>query len=197
VAQKIQDHVRSLNFGYRKKLNSEKIKYYNKLAKLLSNHEIELTGADGLPEVVTAKYILLATGGRPSDPGIPGGREHSISSDDIFWRTQSPGRTLVVGASYIALECGGFLNALGCDVTVMVRSILLRGFDQQLANKIGDYMESQGVKFIRQAVPVSITASSEGKKVVTYRQGEDEIEDQFDTVLFAIGRSADTKGLNL
>ena len=111
--------------------------------------------------------------------------------------TQSPGRTLVVGASYIALECGGFLKALGCDVTVMVRSILLRGFDQQLANKIGDYMGEQGVKFIRQAVPLSITLNSEGKKVVTYKQGEDEIEDQFDTVLFAIGRSADTKGLNL
>lgn len=53
---------------------------------------------------------------------------------------KNPGRTLVVGASYIALECGGFLNALGTSVTVMVRSILLRGFDQQIANKIGDYM---------------------------------------------------------
>jgi pyruvate/2-oxoglutarate dehydrogenase complex dihydrolipoamide dehydrogenase (E3) component len=90
--------------------------------------------------VVKAKYILLATGGRPSDPEIPGGREHAISSDDIFWMTSNPGRTLVVGASYIALECGGFLAGLGCDVTVMVRSILLRGFDQQIANKIGEYM---------------------------------------------------------
>jgi thioredoxin reductase (NADPH) len=53
------------------------------------------------------------------------------------------------------------------------------------------------VKFIRQAVPISITVNSEGKKVVLYKQGEDEIEDTFDTVLFAIGRSADTKGLNL
>jgi pyruvate/2-oxoglutarate dehydrogenase complex dihydrolipoamide dehydrogenase (E3) component len=53
------------------------------------------------------------------------------------------------------------------------------------------------VKFIKQAVPTSITVNSEGKKIVTYKQGEDEIEDQFDTVLFAIGRSADTKGLNL
>lgn len=60
--------MRSLNFGYRKKLYTEKIKYYNKLARLLSAHEIELTGADGVPEVVKAKYILLATGGRPSDP---------------------------------------------------------------------------------------------------------------------------------
>jgi thioredoxin reductase (NADPH) len=82
-------------------------------------------------------------------------------------------------------------------VTIMVRSILLRGFDQQIAEKIGEYMEGHEVKFIKQAVPTSITVNSEGKKVVTYKQGEDEIEDQFDTVLFAIGRSADTKGLNL
>jgi thioredoxin reductase (NADPH) len=145
---------------------------------------------------VSAKYILIATGGRPSDPGIPG-KEHAISSDDIFWMKDKPGRTLIVGASYIALECGGFLKGLGIDVTIMVRSILLRGFDQQIANKIGAYMENQGIRFIKSAVPTEISLNSQGKKVVVYKQGEDEIEDTFDTVLFAIGRSADTHLLNL
>jgi len=51
-----------------------------------------------------------------------------------------PGKTLVIGASYVALECAGFLAALGYDTTVMVRSILLRGFDQDMANRIGQYM---------------------------------------------------------
>ena len=74
--------------------------------------------------------------------------------------SKPPGRTLCVGASYISLECGGFLKGLGFDVTVMVRSILLRGFDQQIANKIGDYMASAGVKFIRGAVPLSITLNN-------------------------------------
>ena len=104
---------------------------------------------------------------------------------------------MVVGASYIALECGGYLNALGCDVTIMVRSILLRGFDQQIAEKVGEYMDSQGVKFIKKAVPVKIELNKQGRKVVTYKQGEDEIEDEYDTVMFAIGRSADTAGLNV
>ena len=58
-------------------------------------------------------------------------------------------------------------------------------------------MTTQGVKFIRGAVPTSITRNSQGKKVVTYKQGEVELKDTFDTVMFAIGRSADTKGLNL
>lgn len=107
-----------------------------------------------------ADKIVIATGGRPTYPEIPGAIENSITSDDIFWMKENPKRTLVVGASYIALECAGFMNALGIDVTVMVRSIFLRGFDQQMANKVGDYMGEQGVKFIKGAVPVSITKNS-------------------------------------
>ena len=52
-----------------------------------------------------------------------------ITSDDLFWLKKSPGKTLVIGAGYVALECGGFLTGVGLDVTVAVRSILLRGFD--------------------------------------------------------------------
>lgn len=59
-----------------------------------------------------------------------------------------------MGASYVALECAGFLASLGLDVTVMVRSILLRGFDQEMAEKAGAYMETHGVKFIRKFVPI-------------------------------------------
>lgn len=54
-----------------------------------------------------------------------------------------PGKTLCVGASYVSLECAGFLNGLGYDTTVMVRSILLRGFDQDMAERIGKHMEEQ------------------------------------------------------
>ena len=119
-----------------------------------------MTDANGAKETVKADKIVIATGGRPTYPEIPGAIENSITSDDIFWMKENPKRTLVVGASYIALECAGFMNALGIDVTVMVRSIFLRGFDQQMANKVGDYMGEQGVKFIKGAVPVSITKNS-------------------------------------
>ena len=66
----------------------------------------------------------------------------------------------MVGASYVSLECGGFLHALGLNVTIMVRSILLRGFDQQIAEKIGDFMELEGVKFIRPCVPTKVLSVS-------------------------------------
>ena len=78
---------------------------------------------------MTAKHIVMAVGGRPSYPGIPGDKEFGITSDDLFWKKSAPGKTLVVGASYVALECAGFLTAFGYDTSVMVRSIFLRGFD--------------------------------------------------------------------
>lgn len=78
------------------------------------------------------------------------------TSDDLFSLPYCPGKTLVIGASYVALECGGFLAGLGLDVTVMVRSILLRGFDQDMANRAGEHMEEHGVKFLRKYVPVKV-----------------------------------------
>lgn len=69
----------------------------------------------------------------------------------------------MVGASYVSLECGGFLKAIGMDVTVMVRSILLRGFDQQMADKIGDYMGLHGIDFVRPCVPTKVSGRSENE----------------------------------
>lgn len=64
---------------------NEGIEYHNKLAKFLGPNKLQLTDANGKEEVVTADYILIATGGRPTYPDIPGALEHAISSDDIFW----------------------------------------------------------------------------------------------------------------
>lgn len=76
---------------------------------------------------MTAKYICIAVGGRPVIPSeLYHLKESIMTSDDIFMRKTPPGKTLVIGASYVALECAGFLKGLGYDVTVMVRSILLR-----------------------------------------------------------------------
>ena len=106
---------------------------------------------------MTAEKFVIAVGGRPTYPDIPGAREFGITSDDIFSLQKPPGKTLVVGASYVALECAGYLTALGFDTTVMVRSILLRGFDQDCANMIGEHMALYHTKFIRGATPSSLS----------------------------------------
>jgi pyruvate/2-oxoglutarate dehydrogenase complex dihydrolipoamide dehydrogenase (E3) component len=119
----------------------------------------------------------------------------AISSDDVFSLDKSPGKTLCVGASYISLECAGFLAAVGLDVTVAVRSILLRGFDRECADKIGDYMGEHGVTFKREVTPSKLEKVSESGPIkVTFSDGS---EETFDTVLGAIGRVADTKELGL
>ena len=108
-------------------------------------------------------------------------------SDDLFSMTTPPGKTLCVGASYVSLECAGFLAKLGFDVTVMVRSILLRGFDQQMAEIVGDYMKGHGVNFLRGFVPKKIELIEEGpprKLRVTYQSasnGEEKTE-EYNTV---------------
>lgn len=197
MVQSVQKHIKSLNWGYKADLIKLKIKYYNFYATFKDAHTIHLDNGK-TQETVTADKIIIAVGGRPQYPGIPGDREFGITSDDIFSLKKSPGRTLVIGASYIALECSGFLTSLGYDTTVMVRSILLRGFDQDMANRIGSYMENHGTKFIKGAVPVKLEKPDpNGKIIVTYQQGTNTLTDEFDTVLFAIGRYALTKELNL
>jgi thioredoxin reductase (NADPH) len=166
----VQKHIKSLNWGYKSDLIGLKVKYYNSYASFGDQHTICLEDAKGKKETVTADKIIIAVGGRPFYPDIPGDRELGVTSDDIFSLKKAPGRTLVVGASYVALECAGFLTALGYDTTVMVRSILLRGFDQDMANRIGEYMEGTHTKFIKEAVPTRLDKNDNGKTIVTYRQ---------------------------
>jgi thioredoxin reductase (NADPH) len=93
---------------------------------------------------------------------------------------EPPGKTLVVGASYVALECAGFLAKFGFETCCMVRSILLRGFDQQMADSVGSYM-TKNVTFLHKCVPTKIELISDGppkqlkvyyKNMSTGRTGE-------------------------
>jgi pyruvate/2-oxoglutarate dehydrogenase complex dihydrolipoamide dehydrogenase (E3) component len=133
----VQKHIKSLNWGYKSDLIKLKVKYFNAYATFIDAHTIQVDDGKKPPETITADKIVIAVGGRPSYAGIPGDKEFGMTSDDIFMAKKAPGKTLVVGASYVALECAGFLTALGYNTTVMVRSILLRGFDQDMANRIG------------------------------------------------------------
>jgi len=200
MVEEVQNHIGGLNWGYRVALREKQVTYLNEYAEFVDEHTLKTTNKKGKEKTITAAKFILATGGRPKYPEIPG-VEFGISSDDLFSLPHSPGKTLLIGASYIALECAGFLAALGCDTTVMVRSILLRGFDQQMANKIGEYMEEHGVNMIRECVPSSIEKIEDGtpgklKVFGKYKDGT-EFVDEFNTVIFAIGRDACTGHIGL
>ncbi|XP_071438887.1 thioredoxin reductase 1, cytoplasmic-like [Hetaerina americana] len=201
MAYEVKSHILSLNFGYRSDLMLKKVQYYNAYATFLDKHKLKLVDKNENVIEITSDNIIVAVGGRPNYPDIPGAREYGITSDDLFYLQNCPGKTLIVGASYVALECAGFLAGFGLDVTVMVRSILLRGFDQQMAYMIGAHMESHGVKFLKNTIPLRITEKSPGSPgelAVAYKMCDGKVkEQQFNTVMFATGRSPCTSNIGL
>eukprot|EP00808_Paulinella_micropora_P023071 g2886.t1 len=215
----VQQHILNLNKAYEDQLKSKQVTYFNALAAFQDAHTLLLTDSKGNKSTVTANKFVVAVGGRPTYPEIPGAKELGISSDDLFSLKATPGQqVVVVGASYVALECAGFLAGLGCDVTVVVRSILLRGFDQDMAERLGGQLESMGVKLMRGYEPVSVietrsaslrkakssrlqvTVRPSGRAPVGPGMADSEAKEILlpcSTVLFAIGRYALTDRLNL
>uniref|UniRef100_A0A673VAC2 thioredoxin-disulfide reductase (NADPH) n=1 Tax=Suricata suricatta TaxID=37032 RepID=A0A673VAC2_SURSU len=200
MAEAVQNHVKSLNWGHRVQLQDRKVKYFNIKASFVNEHTISGVTKGGKETLLSAEHIVIATGGRPKYPThIEGALEYGITSDDIFWLKDSPGKTLVVGASYVALECAGFLTGLGLDTTVMMRSIPLRGFDQQMSSLVTEYMASQGTHFLKHCIPSRVQKLPDGQLQVTWEDLTSGIENvgTFDTVLWAIGRIPETRSLNL
>uniref|UniRef100_A0A8C5BXF8 thioredoxin-disulfide reductase (NADPH) n=1 Tax=Gadus morhua TaxID=8049 RepID=A0A8C5BXF8_GADMO len=185
MKEAINNYIGSLNWGYRVALRDKNVNYVNAYAEFVEPHKIKV------PATTKPRYL-----------GIPGDKEFCITSDDLFSLPYCPGKTLLIGASYVALECAGFLAGLGLDVTVMVRSILLRGFDQEMANRAGEHMEEHGVKFLRKYVPVKVEeleAGTPGRLRVTAKSTESDelLEGEYNTVLIAVGRDACTDKIGL
>jgi thioredoxin/glutathione reductase (selenoprotein) len=200
MVEAAQDHILGLNFGYRTQLRQAKINYINAYASFVDPQTVEYHDKKGTRFTLRARNFVIAVGGRPQyDLSVANIKELAITSDDIFSKKTAPGKTLVVGASYIALETAGFLKELGYETAVMVRSVLLRGFDRECADKIGSYMENVGVRFIRSAIPQRLDKNEDGSIKVTYvdSSSNQTLTENFNTVVFAIGRYALTEGLKL
>ncbi|CAI9577065.1 unnamed protein product [Staurois parvus] len=202
MRENIQDYIGSLNWGYRVSLRDKNIRYENAYAEFVEPHKIKATNRKGKESFYTAGKFVVATGERPRYLDIPGDKEFCITSDDLFSLSYCPGKTLVVGASYVALECAGFLAGIGLDVTVMVRSIFLRGFDQEMAEKAGTYMETHGVKFLKKFVPTSVEQLEPGtpgrlKVIAKSTESDQVIEGEYNTVLVAVGRDSCTRKIGL
>ena len=193
----VQSHISSLNFGYRTQLRKNQITYYNKFAKFINEHTIELTDKKGQTETITSQNILIATGLRPSYPEIPGAKEFCITSDDIFKLKKNPGKTLIIGASYIAIECASFLKSFGYDISIMVRSILLRGFDRDMADKIEKILEKDGINFYKKCTPVNFTKNNDKIKCEYKNENNEILNENFDTILLAVGRKPDLSKINI
>ncbi|XP_045146087.1 thioredoxin reductase 3 [Echinops telfairi] len=109
MIEAIQKHIGSLNWHYKSSLREKAVTYVNSYGEFVADHKIKATNKKGQEAYFTAANFVIATGERPRYLGLPGDKEYCITSDDLFSLRHSPGKTLVVGASYVALECAGFL----------------------------------------------------------------------------------------
>ncbi|CEF62126.1 Thioredoxin reductase 1, cytoplasmic [Strongyloides ratti] len=198
----IQDHIAGLNWNYKVQLREKDVKYINGYGEITGPYEVTATDKKKKKTVLTADKILISVGLRPKYPDIEGAKEYGITSDDLFSLSYNPGKTLCVGASYVSLECAGFIKGIGNEADVMVRSILLRGFDQDMAERIRKQMTDEGIKFIS-AVPTKIEEIKPRSDdfpglYKVYGVGvkddgsKEEFVGEYNTVLFAIGREAKT-----
>ncbi|XP_039258102.2 thioredoxin reductase 2, mitochondrial-like [Styela clava] len=199
LSHAVQMHVRSLNWGHKVQLNERKVKYYNAYGSFVDANTVRGTKKNGDKIYLQSDNIVIAVGGRPRYPNFPGAREHCITSDDLFWKKKPPGKTLVVGGSYVGLECAGFLHGLGFDTTLLIRSIPLRGFDQQMAKLVTDNMTDCGMNIQYGMIPTHVEKLTDNTLKVELQSvdGTKTITNNFDTVLLATGRDPLTSELNL
>jgi len=205
LVETVQNYVKSLSFSYAAGLH-ERVRLIRASGTLSTEDNLAVEYVDGFTgETKTetaAQAVVIATGGRPTildASACPGALEHAITSDDLFSRVEPPGRTLCVGGGYVATEVAGFLGGLGFDVTLAVRSIMLRGdgFDQQCASKIAESLHAEDVKVTTGAVPVRIEKTPSGTLSVNMKDlksGESETQ-EYDTVIFGTGRSPNLSAL--
>jgi glutathione reductase (NADPH) len=145
-------------------------------------------------ESYTADHIVIATGGQPIVPPIPGA-EHGITSDGFFELMEQPGKVAVIGGGYIGVELSGVLRALGSEVTtVALENRVLELFDPMISRVLEDEMRKQGID-VRPGFEVVELAKSE--KGISLRSKHGVTLDGFDTVIWAVGRRPNTAGLNL
>jgi glutathione reductase (NADPH) len=166
-------------------------------ASFVDAHTVAVTN-DGTTQNVTADKIVIAVGGRPMLPDVPG-TEHAITSDGFFEMEELPSKAVVVGAGYIAVELAGVLNGLGVDTHLVVRKHkALRNFDDEISDHLDKEMTRQGITITRNTKGLSkIELQEDGRKrVYMVTEGMDPIGDA-DIVLYAPGRVPNTESLNL
>lgn len=143
----------------------------------------------------SGEHVLIAVGGKPLLPDIPG-IELGMDSNDFFELEKVPKRVAVVGSGYIAVELAGILQILGAKVDLIIRSELpLRSMEPDVVSLLVEEMEAMGINWVRNAEITALEQAADGTKTATFKDGS--TIEGYDDVLFAIGRVPVTDTLNL
>jgi len=186
----VNKELERLNGVYQNMLGNAKVELFRGYAKFLDPHTLEIEDRK-----VTADKILIAVGGYPVKPDIPG-IEHAITSDDMFLLNEQPKSILIMGGGYIGVEFACIMNGLGSDVTQLIRrNLILQGFDDDIRSNIQEGMESHGIEILTSCEASSIEKTPEGLKVTLGSKHQETIV--VDVILAATGRKPKLKNLGL
>ena len=184
------DYVERLNQIHLNNLSKSGVDFIPGHARFVDAHTLEVNG-----DKIIADHIIIATGGRPLRPKLPGA-ELGITSDGFFELEQLPKKTAIVGGGYIAVEIAGVLNALGSQVDILLRGDqLLSPFDPLVRDTLREQMEQDGITIHTRINLETITL---GKNDTLVMVSEDSPElGGYDCLIWAIGRIPNSDQLNL
>ncbi|VXC47305.1 glutathione-disulfide reductase [Pseudomonas sp. 8O] len=172
--------IERLNGIYRNLLTNSGVSLFEGHARIVDAHTVEVNG-----QRHSTERILIATGGWPQIPDIPG-REHAISSNEAFFLKQLPKRVLVVGGGYIAVEFASIFHGLGAQTSLLYRGdLFLRGFDGAVREHLRDELSKKGLDLQFNADIASIERQADGSLAATLRDGR---VLETDCVFYATGR---------
>ena len=178
-----------LNQVYLRLLENSGVKLFPVHGKLVNSHQVQV-GED----IVSADKILIATGGRPWTPDIPGA-EYSITSDEAFHLESLPERVIVVGGGFIACEFAGIFNGLDSEVVQVYRGEqILRGFDHDVQETLAGEMKKKGIDIRLHINVTELIRHEDGQLTAKLDDGS---ELAADTVMFATGRVPNVRSLGL
>jgi len=186
--------VATLRGGVEQLFKSNKIDYYKGRAAITGENTVKVYGEESIS--FSARNILIAVGGKPQNlPGDLKEIDGIYTSDDILGENPIDiKRIAIIGAGVIALEFASFYSDMGCEVTVIARSSILRKMDKEISQNLTMIMKKRGVKFETNANIKTIEKTSAGLKCV-FEQKEKELVVECDAAIAAMGRSADVDGL--
>jgi glutathione reductase (NADPH) len=183
-------YVEKLNGIYERNLANDKVELVRGFARFTGPQTLDVGGRS-----ISARNIVIATGGRPMLPLVPGA-ELGITSDGFFELKSRPRRVVVVGSGYVSVELGGVLAALGSQVTLVIRGeSVLRSFDAMLGAAVLKAMRDEGVEVVTNGYPQSLERTAAGELELVLTSGRR--LPPADCVLWAIGRQPCVEGLGL
>lgn len=182
-------YISRLNSIYENNLDKRNVEYLAGTASFVDAHTVRVGERE-----VSAERIVIATGGKPIVPDIPGA-EHGITSDGFFELDERPQRVLVVGSGYVAVELAGVFNALGSDTHVVVRKDgVVRSFDAMLGTELLAAMRESGIVVDTGVIPEHVVRNDDG---LVLTAGDGRTFGPVDCILWAVGREANTAELNV